>query len=382
MSSSTDVCATASNSFDALHSSDQEDEDNSEDEQSLLDCVNLSSLSLSSSPPFPYTPDLPPHLRQVLLLSLLYSLRSAVPPSGLSPCDPSTLLPTASQRRFGSEEGCWFADSDEINSFILDEWLWDERERKALLWRGDIPAFYCQQCHHTIAHHPPPLPPSQEEEEEVNTEDEGDRDDTSEGSDVPLPPPTCPHCGASAESLHPRTHITHSCNFSHLSLLFSHFLPSHIPAMTSPDFTVLDIGSRLCNVLYHSALTLPRCRCVGIEIDRWFVELSRGVIQRYGLTSRVKVIEGRVEDCEEEVKAADLLFFFNPFELHSTREQHRQQLQWLRESFGYEKGKERWLLSIPDMNSIYDRAGSAVVVAEWLQHVGTCRDALLYKVIG
>jgi hypothetical protein len=347
------------------------------------EAVNLSSLSLDSAPPFLYTPDLPRHLRQVLLFALLHSLRSSVPPSGLSPSDESTLRSSARLRPFGSEDGCWFEDSDDINSYILDEWLWDERSRRRMLWTGAVPAFYCAQCRSTVPHIPSPQP---SHEDAVHSDCDGDdfsQSDEDEASAVHVlvSPPSCPHCSASSAHLRLRTHITHSVNFAHLSLLFSSFLPSHIPDLQRPSFTLLDVGSRLGNVLYHAALTTA-CRSVGVESNGHFADLSRRLVEKYGLTSRVHIVEGRVEDREELVRSADLVHFFNPFELHCTRQEHRRLLAWLRSVYCHEEGRRsRWILSIPDMESIYERAGSDIDVGEWLERVDCCRDAVLYRVI-
>jgi len=126
--------------------------------------------------------------------------------------------------------------------------------------------------------------------------------------------------------------------------------------------------------------------------------LSSRLLQQWGMEGRVEVVEGRVEveGAEVVMHRTDLLWCFNPFELHCDREEHRRLLRWLRDAYGVRKrgdqdvngsgdgetvDKGQWLCSVPSMEAICERAGSDVDVGQWLQRVGECRDAVLYAVI-
>jgi len=124
--------------------------------------------------------------------------------------------------------------------------------------------------------------------------------------------------------------------------------------------------------------------------------LSARLVAQWGMEGRIEVMEGRVEveGAEVVMHRADLLWFFNPFELHCERKEQRLLLTWLREAYGVRRAaddgsedagaqcSDRWLCSVPDMEAIYERAASDVDVSTWLLRVGECRDAVLYKVVG
>ena len=365
------------------HDRDEEEDGSGgddDDDDVLPSTINLSNLSLDSPPPFRFSASLSLPLRRVLLLALQHTARASLPLSGLSPDDESSLQPTASERRYGTEAGGWFSDSDAVNSFMQDEWLYGEEERRQMLRDGVIDAFWCDACRRTIRH-------VQEEKEEEEEEEEGAQ---AAPSSAPLPlPQRCPHCLSSAAHVHRRSHITHSVSQAHLSLLFSSFLPRHIAHLSHPSFSVVDVGSRIGNVLFSALLLADVGRVVGVEKDSQMTALCSRLAQHYGLQDtghRLQVLQGSVETAgAEAVAAADLLFFFNPFELHCDREEQRRLLRWLRQAFRKREGdqwKGQWLLSVPDMEAIYERAGSEVDVSAWLRRLADCRDAALYAVIG
>ena len=237
-------------------------------------------------------------------------------------------------------------------------------------------------------------------------------------------PSYCRYCHASSGSIHVRTHMTHSLAMQQSNDMFRELVNPHIrfdegigskavaayaagmkkrkakanvaAASAAPPTTVslssdlldssdsalpyaVDIGSRLGNMLYCGVIYSACPRWVGVELDSFFATESARIIRMCGpLMQRVC----RVEECDVSLRVsllrgAKLVCFFNCFELHVTRERHRELLQFLRDSI-CERGQ--YVLSCPSLKDIFGRAESTVDLEEWVSLEASKDDAFIYRV--
>ncbi len=84
----------------------------------------------------------------------------------------------------------------------------------------------------------------------------------------------------------------------------------------------------------------------------------------------------QVRDHARLLTHADILFFFNPFELHWSRTEHAQLLLWLTRITRH----GQYILSCPSLVDIYARADVDVDVDAWVELVTFKEDAYLWHV--
>jgi len=139
----------------------------------------------------------------------------------------------------------------------------------------------------------------------------------------------------------------------------------------------VDIGSRLGNMLYLGLLHTSCQRWIGVEMDAFFVGLSRKITRMFGLSDHVRIVEDDIANRSSLLHHAKLVAFFNSFELHVSRERHRQLLRYLTDTVSQ---RDQYLLTCPSLLDIYTRAESEVNVNEWVDLVAQDADAFLYRV--
>jgi hypothetical protein len=212
-----------------------------------------------------------------------------------------------------------------------------------------------------------------------------------------LQPSRCYLCGAPVSEVAIRTHLTHSISLKQLVEMHGELIAPNvdfkqpigsasgkkavaIPKPSSiPDLPyAVDIGSRLGNQLFAGLLHCPSCPVwIGVEMNGFFVEQSRRIVREWGVTKQISVIEDDVVHQQPLLRHAKLVVFFNPFELHVTREKHRELLKYFRASVCQ---MAQYILSCPSLEDIYKRAESDVDVEEWVELVVCKEDAFLYRV--
>ena len=125
----------------------------------------------------------------------------------------------------------------------------------------------------------------------------------------------------------------------------------------------------------REALHAPRW--IGVELDAFFVAQSRRIARKWSMQDAIRVIEDDVSHHADLLAKAKLVCFFNAFELHVTRERHRELLAFLTDAISH---AGQYLLVCPSLKEIYTRAESDVNVDAWVELVAEKDDAFLYRV--
>ena len=190
--------------------------------------------------------------------------------------DPNALNVASSYTNRGDAGA--FYNCDAVNSFVLDDFLYNEEEQLAL----GIDNFFCPACN-----------------------------------------VTCPkrRCKVCKQHTSPRSQI--SCSYSMADLAD---LSTDLGDVSG--LQLIDVGSRLGNVLYYFALTTyVRC-AVGVEMDAFFVSLTESTIERFHrdwddccvgpdgepAEPRLQVIGGDIRLQKDLLVQSDVVVLNNPFE--------------------------------------------------------------------
>jgi len=219
-------------------------------------------------------------------------------------------------------------------------------------------------------------------------------------------PRQCRYCHAPSGQLAVRTHMTHSLSVRQMRDMFENLINPHVnwsegsghavgkkakaaaAAVAEDDVFAVDIGSRLGNLLYAGVLWSLRSpsdggvrpRWLGVELDGWFAALAKRVLRRWRMSpEHAACVEGDITAPANAalLRGAKLVSFFNCFELHVTRDRHRELLRFLRASIAQ---RGQYILSCPSLVEIFERAGSEVDVLAWVEQVAWKDDAFLFRV--
>jgi hypothetical protein len=219
-------------------------------------------------------------------------------------------------------------------------------------------------------------------------------------------PRQCRYCHAPSGQLAVRTHMTHSLSVRQMRDMCKHLINPHVnwsegighamgkkaksaaAAASEDGIFAVDIGSRLGNLLYAGVLWSLRSpsdggvrpRWLGVELDGWFASLAKRVLRRWRMSpEHAACVEGDITAPANAalLRGAKLVSFFNCFELHVTRDRHRELLRFLRASIAH---RGQYILSCPSLVEIFERAGSEVDVHAWVQQVACKDDAFLFRV--
>lgn len=206
---------------------------------------------------------------------------------------------------------------DGTNTYICDGFLYSEPDQDALEEAGRLRCAYCNECG--------ALYPSRTE---CCTRRRGSHGSTG-ADDADL------ECGG---VVNPRRWVTNSIPLHQTLQIFTSVLPRS--GGDSPMLAgqlVVDIGSRLGNNLLCAALLTEARGAVGIEINSSIATLSTSLVLdspwlRQAQESlfapgartdlRVLSCDVRTEVALAELAAADVVVFFNPFELHMSQQEH------------------------------------------------------------
>jgi predicted RNA methylase len=257
-------------------------------------------------------------------------LRTQVPLDGTAPDDVTRDI------QFGHEEKSWFEGSNNVNTFTLDSFLYPPEEKKLLIDKGTLLPYYCPDCRRPR---------------------------------LKLRCKTCTN-----RSVIERTHISSSLSHRQSRDIFTLLKTGgyHLQGKV-----VLDVGSRLGSNLFTGALFSEAKLVVGVEMEAFFAELSARTACFAGLGHRIQVICADIRSQAQRLHEADCVVFFNPFELHWDRIQHRGLLDFMRATVT--KPGTR-LVTVPSCEEIFQRADSTVDVAAWLTPLDHIDDAFVYRV--
>lgn len=201
------------------------------------------------------------------------------------------------------------------NTYICDGFLYSQSDQDALEEMGRLRCAYCSNC---CALYPSGTVRCLRR-----------RGGCSSAADADL------ECGGVVQ---PRRWVTNSIPLHQTLQIFLAVLPrSGGSGAELAGKTVVDVGSRLGNNLLCAALLTDARAAVGIEINTHIAALSTSVVldspwlrraqedlfEPVARTSvRVLCCDVRTDVALAELAEADVVIFFNPFELHMSREEH------------------------------------------------------------
>lgn len=244
---------------------------------------------------------------------------------GLAVHDPNSLTVATHSYDSRAAAGTFF-DCSSLNSYVLDEFLYTDAECAELL--PELENYFCARCKLTTSKR------------------------------------RCKQC---KQHTSPRSQISCSLSVADLSVIREE-LEKRRPDNNLRGATIVDVGSRMGNVLYYFALTTEVQAAVGVEIDRYFVELTSRVISKFRdtwedyavdvdgnpLPPRVRVIGGNVLQQADLLESADIVIMFNPFEhLFSTSE---AQTLW---RFVHQccQGQGKIIVTVPPLREVFRKIG-------------------------
>ena len=143
---------------------------------------------------------------------------------------------------------------------------------------------------------------------------------------------------------------------------------------------VLDVGSRLGNILYVAALYTKSTRLIGVEFSEFFANLSAEVVNKFQLDEKITIIHDDIVNKGELLAEADVCLFFNPF-VFLPRKRRIQLLKYMRRSFVKPGAR---FVSSPSVQEIFVKAGctnrDAVDLDAWLEYEWNCGYLFVYRV--
>jgi len=112
--------------------------------------------------------------------------------------------------------------------------------------------------------------------------------------------------------------LSHSITDTQADFIFSNLLTDDLK-----DKIIIDVGSRIGVLLYNSFLFTDCKNIIGIEFNKYFVDIQQSVSKKFKMTQRVNVIYSDVRDKAEILKSGDVIFLNNVFEAFVVRESQK-----------------------------------------------------------
>ncbi|XP_052769059.1 uncharacterized protein LOC128209180 isoform X2 [Mya arenaria] len=170
----------------------------------------------------------------------------------------------------------------------------------------------------------------------------------------------CANC--LSRNVKPLTFITHSASVPQIKYMFQ-FLLSDLRGKT-----VVDVGSRTGAVLY-GAFLYSEAQCIyGIEIDTTFCQLQQGIVEKYNMMERVKVLHSDVLNQRDLLQTADVLILNNVFEFFMPAELQKRIWQFLYETV---RKKGTVLITVPSIEETLSNVDISLDLLSWLSPVDT-----------
>lgn len=199
-------------------------------------------------------------------------------------------------------------------------------------------------------------------------------------------------CGGEVK---PRRWVTNSLPLHQILHIFTGLLPA--TGVSSADLrgkTVADIGSRLGNNILVAALLTEAHAAIGIEVNPTIAALSKELIAESAVlthaqaalfepesrtTLSVLCSDVRAPLALQQLRDADVAIFFNPFELHTTREEHADLLRLMASTIRKPGAR---VVTCPSMAEIWGRAGAEPEVLDgWLRLLASEDDVHAFEVL-
>jgi len=168
----------------------------------------------------------------------------------------------------------------------------------------------------------------------------------------------CQDCGS--RNVIPLNFISHSASKEQLHFIFG--------KEVFPDLTgkiVVDVGSRLGNVLYMGYLFSNAAQLIGVERNTYFCDVQQYIIERYRMQDRIKIVEADIITQGELLSKADVLILNNVFEFFV--EEHEQKVIW--EFLGQSMSKGSLIVSIPSLSEALSNFKTSFDIDKWVEEI-------------
>jgi len=117
----------------------------------------------------------------------------------------------------------------------------------------------------------------------------------------------CSKCGS--KETKELNYISHSISDVQADFVFSHVLTEDLSTKC-----IIDVGSRIGVILYYGWLFTDSVNIIGIEFNKYFVDLQQKILKKFKMNQRVNVICADVKDKSEILRSGDVIILNNVFE--------------------------------------------------------------------
>ncbi len=148
-----------------------------------------------------------------------------------------------------------------------------------------------------------------------------------------IPRSYCLDCGSRNTDF--LNYVSNSLSSEQLEIIFGYrALAKVFPASSPQDFLkgkkIVDVGSRLGAVLYYAHIFTQASEVVGIELNKYFVDLCQKVVKGHKMNDRIRLVNSDVFKQTELVHGADIVIMHNVFEWFANYEQQKNIWQRVR----------------------------------------------------
>ncbi|KAN0033705.1 hypothetical protein ACTFIV_000169 [Dictyostelium citrinum] len=174
----------------------------------------------------------------------------------------------------------------------------------------------------------------------------------------------CLDCGS--KSITPINFISHSTTPNQLKYMFSNDVLGG--NCNLKESTILDIGSRLGALLYTGYLFSDTKKLIGCEINEYFSELQKSMIDCYKMTDRVEIVHGNILDNEKLIQQSDIIYMNNVLEFfQQDKKKHIEFWQFIQNQTKSKKGLK--ILTIPSLEESFKNNKIPLKLKGWVKKI-------------
>ncbi|CAO3651613.1 unnamed protein product [Cunninghamella echinulata] len=168
----------------------------------------------------------------------------------------------------------------------------------------------------------------------------------------------------------PLNFISHSASVLQLQFLYQVALANKVK-----DKVIVDVGSRLGAVLYTGHLFTRAKKLIGVEMNEWFCQLQKNMIQKYKMDDRVEIICKDIQTVPELLnQKADIVIMNNVFQFFNELPIQQQIWQYIRTETKKKPGL--LLVTLPSLKDQLKEAGLSPtkLMKGWVKEVKLSYD--------
>ncbi|RKO89247.1 S-adenosyl-L-methionine-dependent methyltransferase, partial [Blyttiomyces helicus] len=169
----------------------------------------------------------------------------------------------------------------------------------------------------------------------------------------------CLDCGS--KNTQPLNFISHSASRLQLQWLFEYGLKGRLDGKT-----IVDVGSRLGAVLYTAHMYSSAKKIVGVEMNKFFCDLTASMIKKYGMTDRVESICADISIRGDLLSSADVIVMNNVFEFFIDKPEQQRIWQFVRK---HVSKKGTLFVTSPSLESQFEQANVDISIEKWVRAI-------------